>query len=355
MTMTPSSWLRSPGTGATLVRRRMRGLLPWLLLGVCLGPGCRRESSGSEGTVAASATAGSEVLGAPESAGAPEPAAPPATLLEWQDSAYGTTLFLDGTVAVLLTPTALIHIPDDGPARSAPLPLGSGPALMGDTIVYWHDGAVRAVPKSGGEPRTLGPLERQPQRFVATRHGFAWLEGPPGQPAALSTFRGQAPRVLHRTSHPVVAATMLDDWVFFVEVVPGGSWRVGGVSLSGKATAFSEARKGRPPSMLASAEDGVYLYDGATRSVRRLSPDLEQETVLAEGVICSPLAISARVVCAHVGGVYEIPGPGMPPRTLVTQPRGATAAIAADARRVVWVVDTGEGRLAVRSRPLPPL
>lgn len=365
MTMTPSSWLHSPSIGAPSVRRRPRKFLPWLLLGACLGMpswGCRRESSSTEATTEPTATARSA---ATESQSTEEQStegqstegqstAPPTTLLEWQESAYGTTLFLDGSVVVLLTQTALIHIPEDAPARSTPLPLGSGPALMGDSIVYWHDGAVRAVPKGGGEPRTLGPLERQPQRFVATRHGFAWLEGPPGRPAAWSTFRDRTPRVLHRTSHPVASATMLDDWVFFVEVVGGGAWRMGGVSLSGKATAFSATRTGRPPSMLAATHDGIHFYDGPTRSVRRLSPDLEQETVLAEGVICSPLAVSDRVVCAHVGGVYEIPGAGVPPRTLVTQPRGATATIAADARRVVWVADTGEGRLAVRSRPLPP-
>src|SRR5690606_36718958 len=133
MTMTPSSWLHSPSIGAPSVRRRPRKFLPWLLLGACLGMpswGCRRESSSTEATTEPTATARSAATESQSTEGQStegqstegqstegqstegQSTAPPTTLLEWQESAYGTTLFLDGSVVVLLTQTALIHIPE---------------------------------------------------------------------------------------------------------------------------------------------------------------------------------------------------------------------------------------------------
>lgn len=333
-----------------------------MLLGTSLGltTGCRCDSPRQDGETAESVAASKGATAtdgtAPDrSEPAPLPPQEAATLLEWQEAAYGTTLFVEETTVLLLTQTAVIRITEGAPAQKMSVPLGPGPALMGDSIVYWHDGAVRAVSKAGSEPRTLGPLPRQPQRFLATDHDFAWLERGPDGAFTLSTFRDKTPHVLYRTEEAIVSATMLADWVFFVERRADQSWRVGGASMSGKATAFSEPHSGRPPSMLASAEDGIYFYDGPTRSVRRLSPDLERETVLAKNVICSPLAVSDRVVCAHVGGIFEIPGEGIPPRTLSVAPKGPTATIAADRQRVVWVTDAGENQLAVRSLALPEL
>lgn len=348
-----------------MIFQTQTGLLQCILLcsGMGLCAGCRCDSLPTERTQQSTAAAPTDAAATDprlnDPTANPETAASmpglAKTLLDWKESAYGTTLLLDGPAVLLLTQTAIIHIPEGAPAQKMSVPLGPGPALMGDSIIYWHDGAVRAVSKQGSEPRTLGRLDRQPQRFIATQHGFVWLEGSPGGPFSLATFRGKTPQVLYRTEQPIVAATMLADWVFFVEVVAGTTWRIGGVSMAGKTAAFSDTHTGRPPSMLASAEDGIYFYDGPTRSVRRLSPDLEQEAVLTKDVICSPLSVSTRVACARVGGIFEIPGTGGAPRVLVSESKGATAAIAVDEQRLVWVVDTAENQLAVRSLVLPPL
>jgi hypothetical protein len=170
----------------------------------------------------------------------------------------------------------------------------------------------------------------------------------------LQTFAGKTPRVLYRTQDHIAAAAMLEDRMFFVERQADGSWRIGRVSTGEAGSAFSYVHRGRAPSMLVPAPDGIYFYDGPTRSVRRSSLDLKEETVFAENVICSPLAVSDRVVCGHVEGVFEIPGKGKAPRVLSPETVGPIAAIAADETRAVWVVDTAENQLAVRSLPLPP-
>lgn len=278
----------------------------------------------------------------------------PVTLLEWQESAYGVGLFVEGPTVLVLTPTTAIRLTDGEPLQKFAAPLSDNATLLGDSIVYWHDGAARIVSKSGGEPHSLAQVERTPQKFFAWERRLAWLERAEDGPFSLVTLDAKKPRVLHRTDAYLATATILRDWVYFVERGADGSWRIGGVSARDQRTVFSRPRQGRTPSMLVPTADGLYYYDGPTRSVRRTSPDLEHEVVFAEDVICSPLAVSDRVVCGHVEGVYEIPGKGRSPRVLSHEPRGAIAAVAADEKRAVWIVDTAENRFAVRSLPLPP-
>lgn len=277
------------------------------------------------------------------------------TLLAWKESAFLATLRVEEGAVLVLTPTTLIRLQDGAPPETKELPIGAHPALTRDAIVYWHDGAVRSASPRDGSTRRVIELPRAPQRFVASESRWAWVEVGPEQTFTIKTLEGDTPRTVYQTQEHLGATAMREDQVYFVERARDGSWRVGAVALTkgrngGAAPAsYTSPRRGRTPSMLAPAPDGIYYYDGPARSVRRLSPDLEQETLFAEGVICSPLAaVTERVVCGHVEGVFEIPGKGRPPRVLARE-AAAIAAIAADRERVVWVADTGADQLAVRA------
>lgn len=341
--------------------QRCSGRFGPLALGIALAcsAGCREDAPSSEHDRAAGARSA-----APSSAASIRSSKPPpvsrtaSTLLEWPESAYGTQILIEGSSVLVLTPTAAIRVTEGTPPRSTRVPFGANAAPMTDSIAYWREGALRAVPKDGGEPRTLGSLARPPQRLFASENRLAWLDQAEDGTYSLQTLAGKTPRLLHRTRDHVAAATLLGDRLLFVERGADGSWRLGAVSTgpNGAPAVFSRSHRGRTPSMLVAAPDGVYLYDGPTRSVRRWSAGLERETVIAENVICSPLAVAVpeRVVCGHAEGVFEIPGKGKPPRVLAPENAGPIAAVAADERRAVWLVDSGENRFALRALALPP-
>lgn len=356
----PHSRQTAPASGTAALERRRRpsplraaGCVFALCLALAQGCLCEPAPTGTSAAPSSTAAAPSAARGAQK----PVLHVPvePTTLLEWKESAYGTTLYVRPSEVLLLTQTAALRLAGGRAPQRMSVSFGPGPALVGDTILYWHDGAVRGVDRHGSEPRRLGALERAPQRFLAAGDRFAWLDRDSNGTSSLRAFHGEKLRILYQTNRLIAAATTLEDWVFFVERAAGPSWKLGRVGLDGKPPAFSKEHPGRTPSMLASAEDGIYLYDGPNRSVLRLSPDLQEQRVVARTVICSPLAVSDRLVCAQVGGVFDVPVEGGPPRPLAPEPAGPIATIAADTERVVWVADAGERQLVVRSVPLPPL
>lgn len=97
---------------------------------------------------------------------------------------------------------------------------------------------------------------------------------------------------------------------------------------------------------------GIFYYDLPTRSIRHLPPDLSTEETIAGNVVCSPLAVSSRILCARVEGIFEIPREGGPPKVLTTEPLGLVTAIAASNDIVVWINDTGREKLTLRTLPL---
>lgn len=274
------------------------------------------------------------------------------TLFERNESAYGTSLFILDNEVVLLTQTAVITLADGEPPKTRSLPLGAGAVLVGDSILYYNDGSVYVVPRIRGESQVYSDLKRPPMRLFASKERWGWLDRSTDGYFTLVVSRGKVARPLYRTHHAIAFAAAWDESVFFVEAVARGSWRIGRFPFDGGPAAFSNARQGRTASMLAPSSEGVYFYDGPTRTVRRLSPDLQDDRVLAEKVICSPIAVSDRVFCARVGGIYEIPTKGGLPHPLAVETTGPITAIAADERRVVWLVDTAKDRLAVRSQTL---
>jgi hypothetical protein len=104
--------------------------------------------------------------------------------------------------------------------------------------------------------------------------------------------------------------------------------------------------------MLALGEDGVYFYDGPKRGVVELSFDLAREDTVLANAVCSPIAVSSRVVCAQVGGLFDIARPGASPRFLASEPAGPIVATAATNDAAFWVAENGDGHLVVRTVPL---
>lgn len=239
---------------------------------------------------------------------------------------------------------------------------------MGEEIVYWAEGELVARSVSATSTRRLALLEQMPRDVFASKEHFAWLErGKHGDRIGVAAKTAKSDdttqRFVYASENQIVSGAVLQDWVFFVEALPQDKWRLGAVSLrstgaNGPAQAVTQGalHSGRPPAFLV-AESELYFYDGPTRSVRRVTPDLQEETTVARGVICSPMAISERIYCAHVGGVFSVDESNADekpskPIDLDRHIKGPITAIAADSQKVIWVEDLDGKQLRVRAAAL---
>jgi hypothetical protein len=213
------------------------------------------------------------------------------------------------------------------------------------------------MPKRGGAPRALAKVAKLPRAIVAAGERAAWLARDDKNKDSIQTHVDGKVRTIYPADGSLVALTMMQEGVFFVEVAADASWRIGAVSLDGGTPTFTKPRSGRPPSMLA-AKDEIFYYDGPERGVLRLSPDLSREEAVAERFICSPIAVSDRVFCAQVGGLFELPLDGHAPRALAQNVVGTVATFAANGTSLVWVEDSGksgEDKLSLRTLSLTKL
>jgi hypothetical protein len=279
------------------------------------------------------------------------PTPEPTTLLDTGGSAYAATLALDSEGSYLLTGNGAFRLlPGRAPERWN-LDLGVSPALKGEHFLYFGDGAFRQVPKRGGEPTILAAAAGEPQRIVTSGERFAWVTRSEGGGYTIQTLHGAGVQLVHATDRYVVALAMQDELVFFAEQEKGTNWRLGVVQVSGGAPRYSTMKTGRTPAMLAAAGD-LFYYDGPSFTVRRASPDLTREHVVARDVICSPIAVSKHVYCAQPAGLLEIGFDGGIRRALPLKRRGAITAVSATAARLTWLLDTGRDQLAVETIPL---
>ena len=67
------------------------------------------------------------------------------------------------------------------------------------------------------------------------------------------------------------------------------------------------------------------------------------------GVVCSPLAVSDRVLCAQVGGLFEVPLSGAAPLFLASERAGPITALAVARSRIFWLAEKGADRLVLQS------
>jgi hypothetical protein len=273
------------------------------------------------------------------------------TLYERQASAYQAGLFADESSVVLVTPTGFTTIRPGKTPQERAVDLGPIAVRDGGSIIFWRSGGLREMALSGEGERELAALPSPPRYLLAFEGRLAWVQSDRTTGSSLQTLSGDGVSVVHDSRDSVCASVMQGASVYWVLQRADGSWTIERISLDEQNRVSTAAHRGRPPAMLAVGRDGVYFYDGPERGVRRLTFDLAREDALATNVICSPLAVSSRVVCAHVGGLFEIPASGTAPRFLASESAGPIAATAATDGRAFWVAENGDGRLVVRSAP----
>jgi hypothetical protein len=289
---------------------------------------------------------------APAAKNAARPLPEVSTLYEQESSAYHARLFADDDGVVLVTQAGFTtFVAGEAPARHA-VELGPVVARQRGALVFWRSGALRSISLSGGYERELAALPAPPRYLLASEDQLAWIQTLESAGTSLQTLSGGDVRVVRESGESVSAAVLRASVVYWISVRRDGAWTIGRVGLDGQHTSTG-AHHGRPPAMLALGQDGVYFYDGPVRGVRRLSFDLERETSVLAKVICSPLAVSSGVVCAHVGGLFDIPPSSSVPRFLTKERAGPVTAIAATNERAFWVTEDGNERLVVRTLLLP--
>lgn len=287
----------------------------------------------------------SEPKGATVATAAPERAPStkgPSLLVALDDSAYHAKLFADERGFHLLSGARAHYLVPGLPHQSVALP-GADATWSKAGVAVWADGKVQLLSSEGGERRRVFSLREQPRMLAASHDAVVWLARAADGSAAVQTEG----RDLYRSRGSLETLTLLSDWTFFVERLDREGWRIGGVQNSGGKPRFTATRDGRPPASLVASEEALFYYDGSSLEVRRLSPDLQQETVLARGGVCSPLAVAGSVFCARVEGVFEV-AEEQPVRAVTPNGvRGAITALAATAHHVAWVTDAGDDRLEV--------
>jgi hypothetical protein len=314
-------------------------------------------ASGGPGWVppGAPAPSAAAALPAPKPPATKKPARPLPevnTLYEQASSAYHAQLFADGDGVVLVTQTGFTtFITGEAPAQHA-VALGPVAARQGGALVFWRSGALRAVSLSGGDERELAALPAPPRYLLTCEGQLVWIQVVGKGRTSLQTLSGGDVRVIYESEGSASAAVSSASAVYWVSVRADGSWNIGRIGLDGQHTS-TRSRRGRPPAMLALGQDGVYFYAGPEHGVRRLTFDLEKEASVLAKVVCSPLVVSSGVVCAHVGGLFEIPLSGSAPRFLAAERAGPVTAVAATNERAFWVAESGGERLVVRSVALP--
>ena len=275
------------------------------------------------------------------------------TLLELESSAYHARFFADEEGALLVTQTGFAVFRGGQLVERHTVLLGPVAARQGSSVVFWRSGSLRQIALSGGSERRLAPLAHAPQYLLASDSHVAWIDAERNTPASLHTISGGTIGTVHESSDKVCAAVLRDAVVYSVLQSQDGSWKIGRIGLDGQPPRWTEGHRGRPPAMLALGPDGVYFYAGPDRGVRRLSFDLDREVAVSTDVICSPLAVSDRAICAEVGGLFDVPPGGSAPRFLATERDGPITALAATDDRVFWVAESHGDRLVVRTALLP--
>jgi hypothetical protein len=277
------------------------------------------------------------------------------TLYEQATSAYHARLFVDDEGVVLITQSGFTTIRPGAAAEEHALSLGPVAVRQGGAVVFWRSGKLRSVSLSGADERELAVVPLAPQYLLASESNLAWIHTDRQHGTSLQTLSGGQVRLVHAVQDSVSACVLHGGSVYWVSEARGGAWSIGRVDLDGGRARSTPAQRGRPPAMLAAGRDGVYFYGGPQRGVRRLSFDLEQETAVLTQVVCSPLVVSSRVVCAQVGGLFEIAPAVRAPRPLAAERAGPITATAATDARAYWVAESGGERLIVRSVALPEL
>jgi len=262
-------------------------------------------------------------------------------------SPYTAGLFVDDYCIYLLTDHVAYRLVPGTSPEQIPLENGGAAAVTRSGIVYWSKGGIWQVPRTGGKPSRLASLAHQPQRFMAADDDFSWLDMPTRDHFLIQTLKHGKVRTLVDYQGRIETAAMDAGQVFFVQRDTASSWRIGSVSTGGSAPAYASPKTGPTPALLAVADD-VFYYDLRSGEVRRLSADLSHEQTLLKGLVCSPLAVSVRIYCPNMEGMFELAQHrGAKPLPLFPSRRRITS-VAASARYLAWLEDAGPNRLSLK-------
>jgi hypothetical protein len=320
----------------------------WMVCLVILGLvlGCRRRDEPGEGNRSSAFLS----TGGATPSRRREPHVPrdraPKQLMADATSAYTAGLALDDDAIYLLTQRVVYRLVPGTDPQQIPIENGGMAALTRTDLVYWAKGAIWGIPKLGSKARRLAPLPHQPQFFMAAGDDIAWLDMPVRDEFLIQTLEGHAIRTLFYYAGRIETASMDAGRVFFVRREASSSWRIGSISVHGGEVRFASLQNGPTPAKLAVAGD-VFYYDLTSGEVRRLSPDLAHEDVLSKDLVCSPVAVAAKVYCPNVQGLFELARqPGARPAPVFPEPR-RIAAVAANAKVLAWLSDAGADRLSL--------
>jgi len=258
---------------------------------------------------------------------------------------------MDDDAVYLMTSNAAYRLVEGQPAQGIRLELGIGPVLTRTAFVFWANGSIWSAPKQGGVSRELAKFPHQPQYFVTSGEAFAWVDQTEEGLYTIQTLEGRKPRVLLSSSGEIRALAMIDSSVYFVQRPTDDSWRFGLVRLDDRAAAFGVTKKGRAPSQLA-ASDGIYYFELDTKRVLRLSPDLGDEQVQLNDLVCSPVQVSTRIYCGCVEGLFDVSTSTHEPRVLVHDRPGTITSLSSNSKAVAWITDIGADQLAVDLLPV---
>jgi hypothetical protein len=275
----------------------------------------------------------------------------PTRLLSLPVSAYTISLGLDGELAYLFTRNAAYRLAAGKPPQKVELDLGIGPALADSGIVFWSKGEIWNASKDGASVWRVAALSRQPEYFVASSSGIAWLDQTEDGLFRIQSLVGQKPRLLVADQGEISALNMVHDWVFFVLRAKDNSWRIGRVHVARGEPDYTAPRTGPTPAQLTGSESIVF-YDMDRSEIRQLTPDLKSEHVWLKDFVCSPLYEATNVYCGRVEGLFEVRAESLTPKFLWRGTRETITLIRANSKQVVWAVDTGPDQMAVDMLPV---
>jgi hypothetical protein len=318
-----------------------------VLLAAC-NRGSHRAQSKPATSQAATATARSSHSA---SIASPSELPVPKRLLSLPVSAYSISLALDGELAYLFTRDAAYRLAAGKPAQKIELDLGIGPVLTDSGIVFWSKGAIWNAGKDGSHPRRLAMVPDQPEYFVTSKDGLAWLDRGKDGLYKIQSLHGQKPRVLVADQGEISALHMIREWVYFVLRAKDQSWRIGRVHVASSKLEYTEAKTGATPALLTGTESPVY-YDMGSSEIRQLNPDLKGEQVWLRDFVCSPIHQAKNIYCNRVEGFYEVLADTRKTKLVWYGGRETITSIRANSKQVVWTVDTGPDQLAVNMLPI---
>jgi hypothetical protein len=320
------------------------------IVGLVLG--CSRRVDRGEGNRSAampSAGGAGPVFGLAPSPGQREPqvrrAVAPTQLMADATSAYNAGLVLDDDDVYLLTSRVVYRLVPGAKPQPIAIENGGMAALTRTGLISWARGAIWRTPKLGGKAERVASLAHQPQFFMAAGQDIAWLDMPVHDEFLIQTLDGDDIRTLFYCPERIETAAMDAGWVFFVRR-EGNSWRIGSVSVHGGDIRYGRLQNGPTPAKLAVAGE-VFYYDLASGELRRLSPDLSHEDVLSKDLVCSPIAVAAKIYCPNAEGLFALARqPGAKSTRVFPEPR-RIAAVAANTHMLAWLSDAGADRLSL--------